>query len=104
MENTWREYDPRCDDRDVALRATAQCVERNRWDLLEDFTFDHTRAQAQVKALSDYYGRMNDPIWRNPEMMQILRKGLSELVPVAQSMQMLYGLVTHTETKIRRIA
>lgn len=102
MESEWRVYDPRCDSPDVALRAVAMAVEANRWDLLETYDLDRQVVSLQIGALTTYYGSMRSALWREAEFMAVLRKGCPSLVPVAETWQMLYVLVTRREDKLRR--
>lgn len=104
MYSEWRVYDPRCDHPDVALRAVALKVEQDRWDLFESSELDWASAREKVQDLTDRYGSFKSGRWRNSEMMALLRRRVPELVPVAETWQMLYVLVTVHERKVRKTA
>lgn len=92
--NEERVYDPLCDSPDVALRAVAQKIESDRHDLLETAELDWQTVRSKVDALTMYYGSFYSRRWYSPEMMQILRQHLPELIPVAESWRVLYLMVT----------
>lgn len=97
-----RVYDPRCDREDVALRALVALGQQKRWDLLEEMGVDTTESfRSSVLLLGSMYGYAGrSRELRDESAMAELRFLLPELVPVAQSMRVLYNMVTRHEKRV----